>query len=384
MSVTLTLGGAGYSKWYELSMNWGELAMFDVYRTYLGGAGKSRYERVMESARADLFNHAEDNPDYQPDTKRNGVVQPMILTRSGEDQSYNIICLPGDAVYAGDIIDAFDEKWIVMQARADATTHMTGVMHQCNNLFRFQNFSSEIVERWGYIKQSGYSSEVTGTNQMQKAEEQFAIYMSFDEGTSMMYTDKRLASHLEYDKYGQRSLSTFKVLAADQNTKFYNNGDHLLFIKAIRDVYSPTKDSLDELICDYIAPEAPVVPPMPEPEPEPVPVPTPDPTPTPIPTPEPELLKCEIIGTPKVLLGRSRTFKPAFYDGDGMDVTETVPEVWTYPDIPGITFSVTEGKLKISASKADELIGAEFEVTLADTAGYYEPAKMMVEVGNIA
>lgn len=342
--------------------------MFDVYRTYLGGAGTSRYDRVVASAREDLLRHASDNPDYHPDTKRNDVVQPMILTRSGEDQSYNIICLPGDVVYAGDIIDAFGEKWIVMQARADDTTHMTGVMHQCNNLFRFQNFTSEIVERWAYIKQSGYSSEVTGTNEVQKAEEQFAIYMSFDEGTSKMHTEKRLASHLEYDKYGQRSLNTFKVLSADQNTKSYNKGDHLLFIKAIRDVYSPSRDSLDEMICDYIAPGEIYIPPEVEPTPSPE---------------QPELLKCAIIGTPKIMLGRSRTFKPVFYDADGMDVTETVPAQWTYPDIDGMKFTVTEGSLKISASKADALVGAEFEISLADTAGYYIPTKLMVEVGNI-
>lgn len=344
--------------------------MFDVYRTYLGGAGATRYDRVVASAREDLLRHAADNPDYHADTKRNDVAQPMILTRSGEDQSYNIICLPGDVVFAGDIIDAFGEKWIVMQSRADDTTHMTGIMHQCNHLFRFQNFTSDIVERWSYIKQSGYSSEVTGTNQLQKAEEQFAIYMSFDEGTDKMFTDKRLASHLEYDKYGQRSLSTFKVLAADQNTKSYNKGDHLLFIKAIRDVYSPTKDNIDELICDYIAPGEAYVPT----EPDEKPVPTPE---------QPKLLKCEIIGTPKIMLGRSRTFKPVFYDADGFDVTETVPAQWSYPDMDGVTFSITEGNLKISAGKDDSLIGTEFEVSLADTAGYCQPTTMMVEVANI-
>lgn len=342
--------------------------MFDVYRTYLGGAGTSRYDRVVASAREDLLRHASDNPDYHPDTKRNDVVQPMILTRSGEDQSYNVICLPGDVVYAGDIIDAFGEKWIVMQSRADDTTHMTGVMHQCNHLFRFQNFTSEIVERWAYIKQSGYSSEVTGTNQLQKAEEQFAIYMSFDEGTSKMYTDKRLASHMEYDKYGQQSLSTFKVLAADQNTKSYNKGDHLLFIKAIRDVYSPTKDNIDELICDYITPGDTYVPPEPDPVPDPN---------------QPELLRCEIVGTPSIMLGRSRTFKPVFYDRDGMDVTETVPTKWTYPDIDGVKFTEVESNLKITVGKDDTLIGTEFEITLSDTAGYYEPVKLTVEVANI-
>ena len=228
--------------------------MYEVYRTYLGGAGTTRYQRVAEQARTDLLVHAQDNPDYHGDTKRNDVQQPFILTRGGDKFTYNMICLPGDELFGGDIIDAFGEKWIVTQARADATTHKTGIMHQCNHLFRFQNFTSDIIERWGWIDQSGYSSTVTGTNQMQKAEEQFAIYLPYDKETAKIFVDKRLASHMGWDQFGQQILVSFKVTSVAPNTFSYNKGDHLLGIKAIRDVYSQTADSLKEQICDYIAP----------------------------------------------------------------------------------------------------------------------------------
>lgn len=334
--------------------------MYEVYKTYLGGAGATRYQRVAEQARADLLTHAQDNPDYHGDTKRNDVEQPFILTRGGDKFTYNMVCMPGDELFGGDIIDAFGEKWIVTQARADATTHKTGIMHQCNHLFRFQNFTSDIIERWGWIDQSGYSSTVTGTNQMQKAEEQFAIYLPYDKETAKIFVDKRLASHVGWDKFGQQILVSFKVTSVAPNTFSYNKRDHLLGIKAIRDVYSPTTDSLEEQICDYIAPGQTV------------------PTPPP---PTAEKLPCEVRGFSTLLLGRTRTYQAVFYDADGNDVSDSVTADWNYPNINGITYQVDGNQIKVSAAPLDELIGAE--LTLVVTAEGHESARLTVEVGNI-
>lgn len=332
--------------------------MYEVYKTYLGGSGVTRYQRIVENARNDLLSHAQDNPDYHGDTKRNGIDQPFILTRGGEQFTYNMICLPGDDLYAGDIIDAFDEKWIVMEARADATTHKTGVMHQCNHLFRFQNFTSDIVERWGYIDQSGYSSQVTGTNQMQKAEEQFAIYMPYDDETAKIFVDKRIASHVGYDKFGRKILVTFKVTSAAPNTFSYNKGDHLLGIKVIRDVYSETTDNLEEGICDYIAPGSN--------------------------TSEPPAshLVCYINGASNLLLGRSRTYRAVFLNDVGQQVDD-IEAVWDLPPLDGITYTVDDNTVKVSASHEDSLIGSEIILGLSDTQGQYEPTNLIVEVGNI-
>lgn len=339
--------------------------MYESYRAYVGARGTTQHEQSISDARDDLNIHGQDNPDYQPDTLRNGVSQPMILTRGGEKFTYNIICMPDDDLYCGDIIDAFGEKWIVMEARADATTHKTGIMHQCNHLFRFQNFSSKIVERWGYIDQSGYSSSVTGTNQMQKAEEQFAMYLPYDEDTAKIFVDKRLASHVGYDQFGNKILVSYKVTSCSPNTFSFNHRDHLLSLKAIRDVYSEATDSLEELICDYVSPSD-----------ESTPV-----VPTPPPAQEPY---CEICGVPKLLLGRTRTFTGKFFDASGKDVSESVSAVWSIPMINGVTFKEDGNSIKVSAAVLDTLIGASFEIKLSDTSGAYKEAIQTLEVGNIA
>lgn len=333
---------------------------YEAYRRYVLMDGSDDLEIERQTSRTDLLGSMIDNPDYHPDSKRNGVVQPLLLTRGGEQHSYNVICRPGDELFAGDIIDAFGHKWIVMEARADITTHKTGVMYQCNQLFRFQNFDATILEAWAYISQSGYSSQVTGTNQIQKAEEQFAIYMPYNEDTQKLYVDKRLGSHIGYDQFGHKILVSFKITSASPNTKSYNHGDHLLLIKAIRDVFSETTDNLDELICDYISPDV-----VQEPQ-------------------ETNLLRCKISGGTKLMLGRTRTYNVSFFAQDGESIVDGINAHWEYPEIDGISYVVDDSTLKISVANHDDLIGEEIVIRASDMDGAYAPAEICLEVGNIA
>lgn len=334
---------------------------FGAYKGYLGVAGADLRERNIQTSKDDLRRKAVHNPDYQPDALRNGVPQPMIFTRGGENHQYNVVCMPDDELFAGDLIDAFGEKWLVMEARADNTTHKTGRMMQCNHLFRFQNFNSDIVEAWGIIDQSGYSSTVTGTNQMQKSEEQVAMYMPYNEDTAKIFVDKRLASHIGYDKTGVRILNTYRITSLSPDAESFNRCDHLLMLKAVRDVYSESTDNMDLMICDYVAPVE-----------------------YPADEPNPALLACYIQGTPELMLSRTRTLTPLFYQADGVTLAESATAVWTCPEIEGITFDIDNNRLLMKASSDSDLIGLSFEVILSDADGLYQPCAVMVEVTNFA
>lgn len=334
--------------------------MYELYRKYIGARNFSMSGNIVQSHREDLIRYAPTNPDYHEDTLRNGVVQPLILTRGGENHSYNVICLPGDQLYAGDIIEAFGEVWIVIEARADDTTHKTGIMYQCNKLFRFQNWTSDIIECWAYVQQSGYSSTVTGTNQMQKSEEQVAIYMPYNEDTDKIYVDKRLASHRAWEESGRQILATYKITSASPITKSYNDGDHLLFLKAIKDVFSESSDSVEQCICDYIAPDVNTGIADEEGSPS---------------------LPCAITGMPEALIGRVRTLKAVFYDAD-YKVVEDVEPVWSYPEIAGVSIYVDNGDLKIKPNNESRLIGESFDVSVTSADGKYQTAILTVEVAN--
>lgn len=333
---------------------------YQTYRTYLQLNGSDQRERAVRSSRDDLLKHAVNSPDYQPDAKRNGVVQPMLFTRGGEEHSYNIICMPGDDLYAGDEIEVFGQHWLVMEARADMTTHKTGKMTQCNQLFRFQNFTPDVVEYWGILDQSGYSSTVTGTNQMKQSEEQLTIYFPYNDDTAKIFVDKRLATHVGYEKNGRQVLATVKITSTSPRSNSYNMEDHLLTLKAIRDVYSESADNLDLMICDYIPPDH-------------------DPL-----YPSEPTLYCDVIGKPTVMLNRTRTLSPVFYQADGVTEDTSITARWTYPEVEGVEMQVEGNQLKIKAGGSSSLIGSVFTVVLDDDAGRYHPLSLEVEVTNFA
>ena len=294
------------------------------------------------------------SPDFHHDALRNGVQQGLLLTRGGEQHTYNVICMPGDELFAGDTIDVFGEKWLVMEARADATTHKTGVMQQCNKLFKFQNpGDTTIYERWGYIDISGYSSSFGNNTKLQKGEEQAAVFLPLDAATERIFVDKRLSHFVGYDYDGSRILGVLKVTGVHPHAESFNRGDHLLMLKVVRDLFAPTSDNLELEVCDYTAPDS-----------KPV---------------QPEGIQevydgsCVIAGRETVRLGTTCRYKasaPA-----GMDIEP----VWTVSAPMAIKIDAAKDLL-IAIPDEDDLIGEIMAITLSDAQSRYAPCSMEVEV----
>lgn len=332
----------------------------EIYRQYHLMDGCCDLDREVNTSRQDLLCDMASNPDYHCNTKRNGVVQPLLLTRGGEQHSYNVICRPGEELFAGDLIDAFGSKWIVMEARADATTHKTGVMYQCNKLFRFQNFTPEIIERWGLIDISGYSSSFNSDTQLQHSSEQVAIYMPYDDETAKIYVDKRLPSHIGYDQFGNKMLFSFKITGTNPVSGSYNGGDHLLMLKAERFLYAQDKDNIELEICDYIRPDdAPGDPPVSD-----------------------SNLYCEIVGGSTIRIGGTRIYKAVFMDDAGHTI-DGVKCTWAV-DGDYATCVETDDGIKVSVAYDTTLIGSDLIIHAAAADITCVPAEYRVEVTAIA
>lgn len=328
-----------------------------IYLDYVQEAYEKARSDEVGMIRDDLARDLQESPDYQKDAKRNGVPQPMVFTRGGEDHGYNVTCLPGDELFAGDIIDAFNEKWIVMRARADTTTHKVGVMYQCNKLLRFQNFDTQIHERWSYIDVSGYSSSFNSSTKMQNSSEQMIIYLPFDEASEKIYVDKRLAINSGYDRFGRRMLDVLKVTGANPIAESFNSGDHLLMLKVERDLFNPESDDLESEICDYRAEDAE--------------------------THEPveENLTCRIEGRAKVRIGKSARYKSVFLR-DGEEVTGVTPQ-WSMDPESGVTLTADGDDVLLQIRNDESLIGAELTLCLGETSGAYGTATLKVEVDSL-
>lgn len=331
----------------------------NVYRDYVLQGASDAWDYEVHSAKQDLLHDMSISPDFHADTLRNGESQPFILTRGGEQNTYNVICKPDDDLYAGDIIDAFGHKWLVMEARADSTTHKTGIMRQCNKLFRFQNFTSEIIERWGIIDVSGYSASFNSNAQMQHSSEQVAIYLPYDADTAQIYVDKRLPSHIGVDKFGAPMLFSFKVMGVDPVSCSCNDNDHLLMIKAERFLYSEINDNLELEICDYVKPSE-------------------------VDIEQDGIVNaytCEITGGSTIRIGGTRIYKVCFKDENGVEISAP-HHVWSV-DGNGVSFVETSTGIKVSVVDDQTLIGDEIAIRVASDEIPISSAEFKVEVIGI-
>ena len=328
-----------------------------IYQEYTKEAFRDMRREEVATIRAELADDFTESPDYQPDALRNGYPQPMAFTRGGDDHGYNVICLPGDELFAGDIIDVFGEKWIVMRVRADATTHKVGVMYQCNKLLRFQNFDEQIYERWAYVDVSGYSSSFNNSASMQISAEQMILYVPLDAATEKIHVDKRLSLNVGFDRYGRKMLNVLRVTGANPVAESFNKGDHILMLKVERDLYDPESDDVDLEICDYIGKTNVQK------------------------EPDDATLSCYIEGRANLRIGKSATYKAVFLRN--ADTVTDPKACWTVTGEDGVTWEQVDNDLKLTIAKDDDLIGGVVHISLTDEEGKYGTARIEVEVTSL-
>lgn len=328
----------------------------DYFKAIQGGIGLNHRKDVeIRFAKRRFADEFRRSINYIPDAKRNGVVQPCLV--SGSDSLYkaDITVLPDDELYDGDMIECFGEHWIVTGVKNTNPLYKTGLMWMCNQLFRFQNFSSRIIERWGVLDSGVYSTTLSGDYRLRVLDKQYKVYLPYDEDTKMIAVDKRFATSKGFNNKGEPILTVYEFTGVDPISKSYEMNGHLLVMNARSAEYVPGVDNYDEMICDYIPP-------------------TED-------SPSGDYGSV-IVGTNHVGIGKSKSYSAKFMT-DGIEDTSAAP-IWTY-DIPEdlsnfVTASVSDRQLHVNVANNKSLIGKSFTISVVDTGGRYTPATMEVEV----
>lgn len=323
-----------------------------AYDRILTKDGLTAAERNTTYLQDTFFESVQDNPGYERNARRNGVIQPMLFIRTGVQYKINAVALPGDELYPGDIIEVYDETWICVETRAMDTIQTTGILWLCNHEFKWQNFSSEIHKAWGVFDSGVYSTTRNGDEQLQYLDKQFKIYLPFNEETKKIFVDKRIAVGEQCDPHGDMVLSVYSITGVDPVSRSYGKGAHLLILNARSNVYNPSADNETLGICDYIAPD------KSDAEPE-------------------EGLICEIRGKKTIAAGKTNEYTAVFYDRDGA-VVENIEPQWTISEgAENASLVVTDGKAKLAANK-QAFVGATVRLCLK--AQGYTPKYKDVEV----
>ena len=290
---------------------------------------------------------------YKPSATINDVLAPVILTAKKGHQC-SIVPLPGQSIHTGDLVCADGNRWIVTKVSLTNPIQTVANGLLCNHLFRFQIFSSEIIERWGVLDGGSYS--IDNDDQITVINRECKIYLPRDSQTEKLYVNKRFAIDVIYDQHGDKQLLTYQIIGIDPASQNFDPNGHLLIYKVMSAPFVENSDNISEMICDYIAPGGVA------------------PTPT-------KTMNCAITGKSKLRTGMSNTYKAVFYAEDGATQVSSVTPVWnTSSLVSGLTASQSSGSLVITAENKDSLVGEKITITLSDAGGSYNPQSISVEV----
>lgn len=321
------------------------------YNTRLSVNGTSDRDRVIQKAKDNFLVKVLNNPGYQPNATRNGKSQRFLVDRTEVAYKIKVIAFPDENLYVGDILEIMGEHFIVIETRVVNEIHTTGTAWLCNHLFRFQNGTSEIIERWGVLDSGVYSTTLKGNNLVQSLHKQFKVYLPYDEDTAKLYIDKRIAGGVNYNANGDEILTCFIYTGEDPISRSYGKNGHLLILNVESVEYDAARDNPKERICDYIPPSEPSY--------------------------DGEL--CEIVGRDTLRLGLKRTYLSRFFNENGAVDEEAVPSWSVEGDTHGIHYSVDDGALIISVDANDLLIGTKLTIKLTDGKGRSAYKKVEVE-----
>ena len=221
---------------------------------------------------------------------RNGASQKFVFSATKSSNKYNVVAFPDEDLFAGDIIFFRGEHWIVLETSLNNPVTKTGIVALCNLNLKFQNGTSDVIEKWAYLDHGVYSTTVSGDSQVQILAKQYNLYIPYDDDTKKIYVDKRIAVDKRYDSGGNQILETYSVTGFNRIERSFGDGSHLLCCELKSSTYSKQNDNLDMMICDYINPSSSdVVSP----------------------------LRVDIIGNSKVRIGDSASYTVLYFDSDG-------------------------------------------------------------------
>ena len=335
-----------------------DLHYFKTVQGAVDTPGEAEYKAA--NARDELREQFMDSINYVHDARRNGVRQPMIITGSEVRYKYDITTMPGDELYPGDMIEADGEHYIVITTRSESPVYVVGLAWLCNVKIRFQNWSPEIYERYAVLDSGVYSTTTGSDGTVTYLKRQFKIYMSSDEHTDKIFIDKRLAVGTMYDQYGNEILEAYTITGRTKFAYGYGYGAHLLSFNAKSSEQVGPHDSLEEMICDYIAEDT-------------------GSQSSSATDPPSATLPCLISGRASVRVGGKRSYSGVFYDANGDVCTITNP-LWAIEADDGITMTTDGASCVVTVPDDDSLCGSEIVLRLGDGGVDYRTTMLIVEV----
>ena len=350
---------------------------FGLYRYWLN---RNREQKKAEDAariKASIEQDLMDTAAYQADAKRNGVTQPMVITRMATNIC-KVTLMPDGIMYIGDLVSVFGEDWLCMELHTDEYGVTYAEIWMCNHTFVYQDFAGKIIRKSAIIDDGSYSKgsdkPIPVTDGIHRC------YVSLDDESRVLYVDKRLAIDTVLDKNGSTILNVGKIKWLDTKIRNYGSGSHLLTFSMADDVFNKEADNIELMICNYFD--------------------APQPIETTQETVEQEVVQEEqqgeinteentvtgylvIEGKDSIRIGTSRTYKVTAKGADGS--SQGLPEgvEFTVQCDNSIAATQNGGECRITVPLKDYLIGSNITICCRDASGVLISGNKTVAVISI-
>ena len=330
-----------------MGVNW------PLYETLLGnGMATNRREVAINESVNAFVNGMVDDPAYQENATVGGEITPIIASRKS-----TIMCAikapPSTDIHIGDMVDCFNEHWIVVELYVDKVGIINGEMWLCNNILRFQNRSIAVISRHCVVDDGTYSKKSSDPDAFVMANT-YKIYITIDEATKKLFVDKRLALGQIYSADGEEILEVYKIIGMDVKSRNFGEGSHLMVLTVQRDVYDAQVDSISENICNIFVDNGDSANPQ-------------------------TTGSCVIVGRDTARLGSSRKYTATFTDANG-EVVTTVNPVWTVTAPDGVTHNTSNTECTIAIPLDEKCVGEIITITVSDAEGVFGTYDKKVQV----
>lgn len=320
---------------------------WDLYTKRVNMNGITERDRLINQTKQNISNKAPNSPAYKSVLVNNQNEKHLIIISTKANNKKKFTTLPNDIINIGDNVDWNGLHWFVTSVDFDDEIVRRGELQQCNRIIKWQNPNTkEIIERWCFCSQP-YSSGVDDGKVINILNGKYKIQLPYDNETKLISVDKRFMFDIV-----NNIPEIYKVVFADRNTNKYQDIDGgFIELVLVSDTDLPN-DNLELMICDYISPDSPALPPT------------------------PSTLKCEIKGRMDIKIGGStRTYEAVFYNSDDV-IDNTITPIWElqynplYSDY--ITFEQNGNLINISCLDCEDLISEKIVLKLKDKDGLYQ------------
>lgn len=318
-----------------------------TYRAWLGynACVTNEAELATRESLASFLEGIVDDPAYQAHTKINGVETPLVVTRKNPKECV-IKAFPDTNLFIGDMVECFDEQWLVVEIYTDKIGLLNGKMWLCNFALKFQNFSSTIHTRYCVVDDGSYS-KMSSNLKVETQNNTYDVYITMDDKTYFLYVDKRLSLGNIINSSNELIMEVYEVIGIDRVSNNHGAGSHLMVMKLQRGVYNPEVDDIENGICDKFV----------ENEDE---------------ESEGTVGQAIIQGRNTLRVGTTTKYTAVFVDSNN-EAIPNVEEVWTVtiPTGSTVTYRIIDHAVHLIAPLKESNVGTTITITLKDAGGLY-------------